>query len=108
MKKGEIYLINLVGSGNQQIGLRPVVVYSKVVGNLVIIVPMTSNLDALRYNATCKVKKSLVNNLGVDSVALIFQLRAINVSNFGRKIGKLNKEDLDFINRELREFLDLK
>lgn len=108
MRKGEIYLVDLTGKGHQQRGFGPVIICSKKIGNLVSVVPMTSNLDAMRYGATCKIDKSDLNKLEMASVALVFQLRSINFRDFVSKVGELDVEDLKLIDDKIKEFLILK
>src|SRR3989338_1469006 len=82
--KGEIWLANLPQwTGKEQLGKRPVLLMSKNVTNLVIVIPLTSNLNSEKYHYTLKVKPSDKNCLTKDSVALIFQIRAIDIKRTG-------------------------
>ncbi|MBI2581466.1 type II toxin-antitoxin system PemK/MazF family toxin [Candidatus Woesearchaeota archaeon] len=50
MKKGEIWLVELpTTNGHEQEGYRPAMVLAEAEANIAIIVPFTSNLQALRF-----------------------------------------------------------
>lgn len=64
MKRGEIWHAEIPGSnGHEQSGSRPVVIWSKVEANIVIILPFTSNLQALKYPNALKISPSKNNGL---------------------------------------------
>ncbi len=101
MKKGEIWLVELPSAnGHEQTGTRPVVVLAETEADIVIIVPCTSNLQALRFPHTIEVKPSPQNGLTAISIALIFQVRAIDKKRLKKKIGDLEEmtlKELDII-----------
>jgi len=106
--KGEIWLANLPQwTGKEQLGKRPVLLMSKNVTNLVIVIPLTSNLNSEKYHYTLKVKPSDKNCLTKDSVALIFQIRAIDNKRLIHKIGNLEDSYLKEINQRLKELLKI-
>ena len=50
MKKGDIWSVELpFSNGHEQAGQRPVVILAETEANIGIIVPFTSNLQALRF-----------------------------------------------------------
>lgn len=108
MKKGEIWLVELPYSGGQeQEGLRPAIIIANTEIGITTITPLTSNLQALRFQHTCTVEKSKVNGLSSDSIALIFQLRAIDSKRLKRKIGELEIKHLNKINELILTYLNI-
>ena len=90
MKKGEIWTIDLPNSsGTEQMGNRPSVIIAEVDANIAIIIPFTSNLQALRFSNTLIVEPSLENGLKSESILLVFQIRAIDKTRILHKIGIL-------------------
>ena len=74
---------------------------------MIIIIPLTSNLKTLKYSNTVKIKPSINNGLDKDSVALIFQIRALDKKRLLSKIGNLEKNYLDDIDKELKNLLKI-
>ncbi len=73
MNKGEIWLVDLPpANGHEQSGTRPVILITETKANIAIIIPFTSNLQALRFPHTIEVKPSGKNGLSDISVALLF------------------------------------
>ena len=108
MDKGEIWVVNLSsGRGNEQSGSRPCLILGNIKTNLVTIVPLTSNLEALRFPYTLEIKSSEKNGLESDSIALVFQLQAIDKRRLIKKIGIVEKYFLEDINKRLRSMLQL-
>lgn len=108
MKSGEIWVINSGDSnGHEQSGIRPAVVVSAVVARIVMVVPITSNSKALRFAHTIQLSPNTSNNLSESSIAMVFQLRAIDVKRLEKKIGILTVGELKMIKREVRNMLQL-
>ena len=108
MRKGEIYLVEIpTNRGREQEGLRPVIVMSGINAGVVSVIPFTSNFTALKYLYTIKVGSSDFNGLKKDSVALVFQLRAIDVKKMGNKIGEIEKDVAGKINILIKELFGL-
>jgi mRNA interferase MazF len=112
MKKGDICIINLaVEVDHEQYGQRPAIVISDTgIGTgigILIVVPLTSNLEALRFPYTLAILPNKQNNLKQKSVALIFHIRAIDKSRVVKIIGKINKQIEEKINFILKEMLGL-
>ena len=64
MKKGEIWLVELPSTnGHEQAGMRPVIILAETEADISIIVPLTSNLQALRFPHTIEIKSSKRNGL---------------------------------------------
>ena len=109
MEKGEIWIVQFLSKkGREQEGIRPAIIISDTKTNLVLLIPLTSNLDALKkLPFTLEIKKSHENNLGKDSIALVFQLQALDKRRLKNKIGKLESDKMNEINRTLREMFNL-
>jgi mRNA interferase MazF len=108
MKKGEIWTVELPGSsGTEQTGARPSVVIAEAQANIAMIIPFTSNLQALRFENTLLISSNENNGLYQDSVLLIFQLRAIDRKRIKSKIGELEEDQLSTVNEKLRKMLKL-
>jgi mRNA interferase MazF len=105
MKKGDICIINLaVEVGHEQYGQRPAIVIADTGLGILIVIPLTSNLEALRFPYTLAILPDKQNNLKQKSVALIFHIRAIDKSRVLKTIGKINKQverKIDFILKEM-------
>ncbi len=108
MKKGEIWIINSGDSnGHEQSGIRPAVVVSGVVANVVVVVPFTSNVKALRFAHTIQFQPTVSNNLSSISIAMIFQLRAIDAKRLEKRIGFLSANEIKSVGQEIRKMLKL-
>ncbi|MBI2550040.1 type II toxin-antitoxin system PemK/MazF family toxin [Candidatus Woesearchaeota archaeon] len=108
MKKGEVWLVELpTTNGHEQTGTRPVIVLADTEANVAIAVPLTSNLQALRFLSTIEIKPSKKNGLSAVSVALTFQLRAIDKKRIRRKIGEIEDHFLQALDAALTKLLNL-
>lgn len=108
MKKGDICIINLVaGAGHEQLGQRPAILVSDTKTGMVIVVPLTTNLEALRFPFTLAILPDKQNNLRKKSVALLFHIRAIDKSRIIEVIGKINKDFQKKIDKILKEMLEI-
>src|SRR3989338_1981503 len=101
MKPGEIWIVNIPElGGHEQDGTRPVVGGGKVSKTIVTIITLTSNKTALRFPFTISIKKDRHNGLSLDSIALIFHIRALDINFFKNKIGILDKKILTEIRKQ--------
>lgn len=115
MKRGDIVLVNLPqtadGAGHEQVGTRPaLIVHDDATSetlSVVMIVPFTSNLKAQRFSHTIVVQPSKENGLTVQSVLLVFQLRAIDKQRVTRVIGHLENDLIERVNQEMKDLLGL-
>jgi len=105
MKKGDVCIIKLsIEVGHEQYGQRPAIVISDTGVGILIVIPLTSNLEALRFPYTLEILPDKHNNLKQKSVALVFHLRAIDKSRVVKIVGKINnqiKKKIDFILKEM-------
>lgn len=108
MKKGEIWLVELPGvDGHEQHGRRPVILITDTHTSVVIVIPCTSNEQALRFPYTVRLVSSKRSGLEIDSIALVLQIRAIDRRRLQEKIGELEKSSLTEIEHVLRDLLRL-
>lgn len=96
---GEIYNANLEPvRGSEQGKTRPVVVFQNPdlarFTSTALCIPLTSNLKRLGMPGTCFIKQG-DGGLLKDSVALAFQMRALDASRLGPRIGRLSAPTLD-------------
>lgn len=108
MEKGEIWIISLSNaSGHEQIGTRPAIIISDTETPMAIVIPVTSNLQALRFPYTFAIGPTNSNGLKEESVALIFQIRAADKSRLQKKIGVLDQKTINRIDEILKRLLKL-
>lgn len=108
LRKGDVCLANLAsGFGHEQSGIRPVIILAATSTKIVVIIPITSNRDALRFPHTLALKATGQNGLMRDSVALLFHIRAIDERRIEEICGHLEVDVLKEIDDSLREFLAL-
>lgn len=106
MERGDIWSVSLpLSGGREQSGVRPaIVVQDAAYGEsspLVLIVPLTSQLAALRFPASVQIDPTDRNGLSASSVAMVFQLRALDRSRFRSKLGEITEVETGQILDEL-------
>lgn len=115
MNRGDIVLVRLpkpLGQpGSEQYGLRPAIV-AQADGfaaclRTVMIVPMTSQLTAVRFPGTFLISPTSSNGLAVQSAVLTSQLRAIDLGRVQKVIGKLSNDEMSKLESEIRNLLAL-
>lgn len=108
MNVGDIYSVELPPrGGHAQTGRRPAIILqtAEISDKIptVLAVPLTSQQNAVRFPATILIKPDSENNLRVASVALVFQLAAVDKKFITTKIGnvsdKVLREILEIINK---------
>ncbi len=110
MKEYSIYNVNFgIGKGHEQSYPRPAIIFKAISQlNMCLVIPLTSNLSHLSLPYTIQISKTNTTNLMVDSVALVFQLRAIaNTRIFGSEIGNLDEQQANKIKIIMKEMLAL-
>ena len=106
MKPGEVWIVHIPELGtHEQSGIRPAVVIAHATKTIVTIIPCTSNSFALRFPFTSLIEPTKENGLSTASVALVFNIRAIDVSYFSKKIGKIDKKTLAKIRVQARKLI---
>lgn len=111
MEAGDIYLVEIPSSGgHEQAGLRPAIIAQTVdLANIptILVIPLTSKIKGADFPFTFLIEPDQFNNLDVVSVALIFQLRAIDKRRLRKKIGRIEGPKLEILKQELRKIMGL-
>ena len=74
----------------------------------VLIVPLTTKIKALDFAGTILIKPDDRNRLDKESVALAFQLRAIDRKRISRKIGELEVDQITKLQGLIKELLGMR
>lgn len=98
-KTGDVFLADLEPvKGSEQGKQRPVIVFQNPDLNrfttTLLCIPLTSNLTRRGLPGTCFIKKG-DGGLPQDSIALCFQLRAIDKSRLTKRYGALNHNSVN-------------
>ncbi|MBW4422511.1 MAG: type II toxin-antitoxin system PemK/MazF family toxin [Myxacorys californica WJT36-NPBG1] len=108
MARGDILLVALPESDKrEEKGNRPAIaVQTEVTSSpMLMVVPVTSSLGAARFPFTVRVEPSKLNGLSLPSIAMVFQLRAIDRKRIVRKIGELEPEYMSQLDVEIWQML---
>jgi mRNA interferase MazF len=108
MARGDVLLVTLPKSERrEEKGTRPAIAVQTEVANspMLMVVPVTSSLEASRFQFTVRIEPSLINGLTQPSIAMVFQLRAIDPKRIVRKMGELEPEYLAQIDAEIWQML---
>ncbi|HUR53967.1 MAG TPA: type II toxin-antitoxin system PemK/MazF family toxin [Gemmataceae bacterium] len=106
MTPGEIYWVVFPPSdGHEQSGRRPAIIlqdarYGERL-SVVLVAPVTGSLANTRFAATVQVSPTEENGLYAESVILVFQIRAMDRTRFGKRIGFVTPEVLAQVYKEL-------
>lgn len=87
--------------------MRPGLVIVDTKTNMVLTIPLTSNIQALRFPDTIEIKKSKENKLEKDSIALVFQIQSLDKKRFVNKIGVLEDSYMSQIDKILERLFQL-
>ena len=110
LERADICYVNLDNDtvANEQRGERPCVIIAKQEQvRFVVIIPLTTTKEAIRFSSTLEIKRSEINQLKEDSVAMIFQIRAISVDRLTTKRGFLEDRYFSDILKLLATYLGL-
>ena len=108
--QGEIYHADLGDidtnaiEGHEQGGKRPVVIVKVLGDNMVLIVPLTSNINKLSP-ITVLVNRGKDTGLKKNSVALIKQIRSISIDRILYKHGTVDEKTMDAIIYSIQDML---
>jgi mRNA interferase MazF len=111
LRRGDIHWIEFPPSSTrEQVGRRPaIILQGETTTTLptVFVVPLTTNPRAARFAGTFAVEPSPRNGLPGRSIVLAFQLRALDRTRIGQRIGSLEPADLVALDGHLRSLLSL-
>ena len=103
-----MYLVELpFANGHEQAGTRPAVIVAELGLNIAVIIPLTSNLQALQFPYTIEINPSKNNGLKTVSIALVFHIRAIDKKRIKSKIGDLEEAKIIEVNQMMKKLLVL-
>lgn len=106
MNAGDIHWVRLpTANGHEQAGRRPAIIlqndgYGRSLP-VVLVVPLTTARAALRFAGTVLIQPTSENGLRQASVALVFQLRAVDRQRIEDRLGVVSREALADIFTEL-------
>ena len=107
MKNGDIWLVDLSDAkGHEQRGDRPAIVVGSANG-LIIVVPCTTTLSTARFSHTFSLTPTASNGLDEESVALVFQIVALDRLRFRHHIGIITEHQRLAIVALIRDLLKL-
>lgn len=111
MQEGDIYFVEIPASnGHEQAGPRPaIIIQSSGIEKLptVLVIPLTSKIKAIEFPFTLLIEPDRDNNLDFVSVALLFQLRAIDKNRLKNKLGKISLNKLKLIKNKISELMGM-
>jgi mRNA-degrading endonuclease toxin of MazEF toxin-antitoxin module len=96
MNVGDIYWVEFPARGGRaQTGRRPAIIVQKESTlPTVLLIPLTTQQDALRFPGTILIEPDGNNNLRQPSVALVFQLTAVDKNFIKNKVGIISKDKI--------------
>jgi len=99
VKVGELFWVEFPARGGRaQAGRRPAIVVQKEKTlPTVLLIPLTTQQDALRFSGTMLVEPDANNHLRQPSVALVFQMTAIDKSFIKNKLGAISDDKMSEI-----------
>lgn len=110
MKVGDIHWVELPSAnGHEQQGRRPAVIMQDdaYAGHVptVLVIPLSSARAALRFAGTSLVRATDLSGLRLDSVALAFQLRAVDRRRVSGRVGEIADSEKQTIFREIDKLM---
>jgi mRNA interferase MazF len=107
LKHGDIWLVDLSDAkGHEQRGVRPAIIVGSANG-ITLVVPLTSNMNSARFSHTSIISPSSQNGLDAESIALVFQIVALDRDRFQQRIGAISEQERLAIVALIRDLLNL-
>jgi mRNA interferase MazF len=107
IRRGEIWLVDLTDAkGHEQRGDRPALIMGSANG-LIVVVPLTTTLATMRFSHTHSISPTAQNGLDRESVALVFQIVALDHDRFMHKIGDVEEPELQAVSALIKDLLHL-
>ncbi|MGH9942087.1 MAG: type II toxin-antitoxin system PemK/MazF family toxin [Pyrinomonadaceae bacterium] len=102
MNVGDVCWVELQPrGGHAQAGRRPAIIMqadARAAGlPTVLLIPLTTQMDALRFPGTVLIEADAQNNLRRSSVALVFQMTAVDHRFIANRLGKVAETKLQQI-----------
>ena len=113
MKRGDVYWVAFpTGAGRAQAGRRPALIVQSDSATAklptLLVIPLTTQQDALRFPGTVLIEVDEENHLPHTSVALVFQLTALDKRFIDSRLGHISDPDLQAIIATLNELTEQK
>ena len=107
--RGDIYYADFPQSSHhEQAGRRPAIVVADIPPtNMVVVIPLTRTLEASELPYARRLALSAENGLAEESIALLFQIRALDKRRFGEKLGVIGSKELEAIKAMLADMFKL-
>jgi len=107
IRKGDVLIVDLtVSAGREQSGVRPAIAVSGgELPGVVIVVPLTGAMEALRFPNTLAILPTKDIGLEKESVALVFHIRSVDKRRVMNVIGKINSATRRKIETTLKKML---
>ena len=112
MNVGDIHWVEFPpANGREQQGRRPAIVfqddgYARSLPSTMV-VPLSTAMRALRFAGTATIAATTESALRQDSVALVFQFRAIDRSRVNEKLGTISDAEVEAVFDVLRKLAGL-
>ena len=107
MRKGSVWIVDFSsGRGHEQAGERPAL-FLGLANGLITAIPLTSNLERAKLSHTCVLEPTKENGLSEPSVALVFQIIALDKSRFRKMIGWITEEQKNSVDALIRDLMKL-
>lgn len=108
MNFGDVFWVEFPAhGGHAQAGRRPAVIMQAAAVSArvptALLMPLTTQLDALRFPGTVLIEMDTENGLRRPSVALAFQMTVLDQGALGTQIGRLCFKDLQAVRDALDE-----
>ena len=96
MNVGDVYWVEFPArEGRAQAGRRPAIVAQKISTlPTLLLIPLTTQQDALRFPGTVLIEPDGGNSLRQPSVALVFQFTAVDRNFVKNKLGTVSEEKM--------------
>lgn len=109
VKKGEIWTCKLEGSkGCEQSGVRPVVIIQNDKGNTFSPTTIVASITSRNKNTYIPTHAEVTNDrLKHDSVIMLEQVKTVDKTSLGIKIGELTKKQFKQLNKCIRISFDV-
>src|SRR5450631_1997074 len=96
MTVGDLYWVEFpAGAGRAQAGRRPAVIAPGAEASdqlpTVLVIPPTTQQDALRFPGTALVETTAANGLKQPSIALVFQITVLDQKFLGKRLGRVSE-----------------
>ena len=108
MERWHIYEVDFGNPiGHEQGSRRPAIVVSENHSETCIVIPLTSVMERASLPYTIQVNSTKSTNLRQNSIAIVFQIRAVSSARFGRMIGIIEEYQIKALKAMIREMLEL-